>query len=272
MKVNTLTLGKQIITLLLLTFSIITNAQKLPKIQTASLRLPDNVKIDGKATEWDNKFQAYNTNTEVFYSIANDNDRLYFIMQATDPLVIRKIIAASITVSVDLSATDKSAHDITVTYPVFDKKEWPNINLKSKPEVTKNEISDRKRLDSFMNVANRELANKSKEIKVFGIKGIDTSISVYNEDGIRAVSLFDRQIAYTYELVIPLKYIALNGQGKFNYTVKLNGSNNFEGIRIIDYPGGGVAMYWDGDKPPENEIQFMKFPISFSGSYTLVKN
>lgn len=270
MKTNTQTLRKPIATLLLFAFSIIANAQKLPKVQIASLRLPDNVKIDGKATEWDNKFQAYNTNTEVFYTMANDDDKLYLIIQATDQLVIRKIMAASITVSIDLSAADKSAHDVTVTYPVFDKKEWPNINLKNKPEITKNELVDRKRLDSFMNVANRELANKSKEIKVFGIKGIDTSISVYNEDGIRAVSLFDHQIAYTYELAIPLKYLSLslNGVARFSYNIKLNGSSSAEGSTIEDIPGG-TRVNGPGKMA---DMQFMRYPTDFSGSYTLIKN
>ena len=36
------------------------HAQKLPKVQKTSIRAPENIKIDGKANEWDNKYQAFN--------------------------------------------------------------------------------------------------------------------------------------------------------------------------------------------------------------------
>jgi hypothetical protein len=271
MKKTIITSAKLIIAVLIfLIIPIISIAQKLPKVQEASSKLPANLKIDGQATEWDNKFQAYNANTGVFYTIANDNDRLYMVIHATDAMVIRKIMAGSVTISINIPATNKTAQNVIVTYPVFDKKNRPNINIKSKPQSTKNETADTKQLDSFMYVVNKELENKSKEIKVFGIKGIDTSISIYNEDGIKTASRFDHQIAYTYELVIPLKYFGFNEQGKFAYTVKLNGSNNFEGVRVNDFPGGR-EMFWDGDKPTESDIQFMLYPTSFSGSYTLAE-
>jgi len=53
------------------------NAQKLPEVQTVNLRAPAGIKIDGKPTEWDSKFQAYNKSTNAFYTIANDDDNLY---------------------------------------------------------------------------------------------------------------------------------------------------------------------------------------------------
>ena len=57
------------------------NAQKLPNVQQASLRAPENVKVDGKPTEWGDKLQAYNKATDVFYTIANDYNNLYLIIQ-----------------------------------------------------------------------------------------------------------------------------------------------------------------------------------------------
>ncbi|MBC7401019.1 MAG: hypothetical protein H7289_13850, partial [Mucilaginibacter sp.] len=57
--------------------SVIANAQKLPKVQTASIAAPTNIKIDGKATEWGNKFQAFNRTTEVYYTLSNSATKLY---------------------------------------------------------------------------------------------------------------------------------------------------------------------------------------------------
>ena len=41
-------------------FVLSANAQKLPNTQETSLRAPANLKVDGKPTEWNNQFQAYN--------------------------------------------------------------------------------------------------------------------------------------------------------------------------------------------------------------------
>src|SRR5471030_539366 len=52
-------------------------AKKLPDIQPTDLYAPSNIKIDGKTTEWEDKFQAYNRATDVFYTVANDNNNFY---------------------------------------------------------------------------------------------------------------------------------------------------------------------------------------------------
>jgi len=75
------------------------NAQKLPKIQEESLRAPNDIKIDGTFSEWNGKFKAYNTNTQIFYTIANNDSLLFLTMRATDQLIIRKIIAGRITIT-----------------------------------------------------------------------------------------------------------------------------------------------------------------------------
>ena len=43
-----------------------TTAQTLPLKQEISLRAPSNIKLDGKSTEWGDKFQAFDKATEVF--------------------------------------------------------------------------------------------------------------------------------------------------------------------------------------------------------------
>ena len=63
----------QLLLLLVLAF-INANGQKLPNKQETGVRIPSGVKIDGKATEWGNKFQAYNKTNDFFYTIANSND------------------------------------------------------------------------------------------------------------------------------------------------------------------------------------------------------
>ena len=64
------------------------NGQRLPNKQEEGFTAPQNVKIDGKATEWQNQFKAYNTATGIYYTVANDSTNLYLVIQATEPLVI----------------------------------------------------------------------------------------------------------------------------------------------------------------------------------------
>ena len=69
-----------LVLLLLINFSA--SAQK-DKIQKNNFRAPINVKIDGKLNEWGDKLQAYNTSTDIFYTISNDDDNLYLAVAAT---------------------------------------------------------------------------------------------------------------------------------------------------------------------------------------------
>jgi hypothetical protein len=81
--------------------------QKLPGKQEGSLLAPPKVKIDGKATEW--TFRAYNIATDVFYTMAHDNDNIYLVIKAADESSVRKIISSGITFSVNNTAKKTDA-------------------------------------------------------------------------------------------------------------------------------------------------------------------
>ncbi|GAB3923228.1 hypothetical protein [Mucilaginibacter myungsuensis] len=242
-------------------------AQRLPKIQETGLRAPANIKIDGRATEWGDKFQAYNNSTQVFYTLANDKDNLYLVVQATDQMVGRKIIAGGITFKI-LTA-DKGT--ILVTYPLFSSKNWPVIGLRDKADLLKEPAKNAARIDSFKLAANQQFSLRSKEIKITGGKGLsDSLLSVYNDEGIKVAAEFDQKLNYTYELAIPLKYLDLHGNA-FTYTLQLNGSSFAEGNTIEDIEGGTRVNGISGKLVPMADMQFMRYPTNCSGKYTLVK-
>ncbi len=257
--------------LIVIICTLTAHAQKLPNKQEVPLFAPANVKIDGKPTEWDNKFQAYNKATEIFYTIANDNDNLYLVIQATEPLIARKIIAGGVTLTI--SAIDKARKNekATIIYPVFDNKNAPNIDLR-----TNTDDLFPLEYELFIYDLNTEFTKKSKEIKVSGINAIsDTSISVYNEHKIKAMGAFDDKKQYTYELALPLKYIQpfIGSQSNFDYTITLNGSTQVEGARI-EYLNGGSGIRITSNSssiPSMADMKFMSSPTGFSGDYTLAK-
>ena len=248
-------------------------AQKLPNKQEVSLRAPSNVKIDGKATEWNDQFQAYNRATNVFYTLSNDNENLYLTIKAIDQDVINKIVGGGISFIIARAGKKNDKDNIAITYPVITNTYF---NLRGKKGVAKD--TSIKAADSIMRSNNNILMYKCKWIKVTGIKGLDTLISAYNQDGIKALGLFDNKKAYTCELSVSLEQIGLKtaNSDKFAYHIRLNGSNVLGTYDLTN------ASY--SDPSPENvaKIQgyFAKFnesnaqlaaPTDFEGEYTIAK-
>jgi hypothetical protein len=253
-------------------------AQKLAGTQQASLRAPANIKIDGKATEWGNQFQAYNKNTQVYYTIANDDDNLYLIIQSKRTDINNKILLGGVTFTINSSGKKNDRSGISITFPIIDKKDQAHIKLKDQPQLTSDTLSSKMRSDSFKRVINKELIDKSRYIGVIGVKSItDSVISKYNDVGIKAFALFDDQIYYTYELKVPIKYLGLsiNSPAKFNYQIKLSGAaanggaikQSPDGRHLIVYSGGQIAYAMVAAPQYMN----MAYPTDFWGEYTLAK-
>src|SRR5205085_56140 len=120
-------------------FSVIANAQKLPKIQTASVAAPANFKVDGKATELDNKFQAFNRTTEVYYTLSNSATKLYLTVQSNERRIIKKIMQNGVTLTIFADPANKNG--LAVTFPTYPKTERPlYVNLRD-PYVTEKDTN-----------------------------------------------------------------------------------------------------------------------------------
>lgn len=180
-------------------------AQKLPNVQPGSVRAPTDIKIDGKATEWSGQLQAYNHATEISYTVSNDENYLYLTVQAVHRDIINKIMHGGITFTIQPSGKKTDKGGISVTYPLFDKKNRPFLPPVSAGSGGAGEeiasivpagSADRAdgpkgfRSDSLMRIYNKSLTDNSKYIGVTGVKGLDSLISIYNADGIKAAQSF----------------------------------------------------------------------------------
>lgn len=125
--------------------------------------------------------------------------------------MINKIILGAVTLTINRSEEKNDKNAVSITFPVYDRKDGPAyINLKNKPIVANTE-SSKKQTDSFMNAINKHLISKSKLIGIVGVETIkDSILSIYDEDGIKAAALFDSQLYYTCELLVPLNYLGLS--------------------------------------------------------------
>ncbi len=245
------------------------NAQKLPNIQSASLRIPANFKIDGKASEWDNKFQAYNKSNSIYYTIANDDKNLYLVIKAIDKDVIYKII--NNTFSFAINKLGDSKKTISVSLPLFDGDD-------KRPLLGALRGQSALSTDSMIAAANIKLG----KIKEFGLKGFeginDEFISAYNEYGIKANALIDNNKALIYELVIPRKYIN-TASNKLNYTISIYGIGaNDKGSVVTTMEGGAVMIM--NESGPRPSMTLIKNPgeamaalatTDMTGDYELAK-
>lgn len=260
--------------LLLIIICLSVKAQKLPAVQQGSLRAPANVKIDGKTTEWGNQLQAYNNSTQVYYTIANNNNQLYLTIQIKEQGVINKSLIGGVTFTVNQSGKKTDKESMSITFPILKKPEISSISIKlSEPATVSDSAGRAKQTDSLVRLMNDDLGNKAKEIKLRGLKQLpDSTISVYNEEGIKVVARFDQYKTLVYEFAIPLKYLGLSvkDQPAFHYNVMLNGLDRADVVMFP--PGSRIAMvttvphgvYTGG----AGSMSFT-FPTDFWGEYTL---
>jgi hypothetical protein len=254
-------------TLLYLGISVTTQAQKLPNIQENSLRAPVDIRIDGKASEWGNKFQAYNHATDIFYTLANDDDNLYLVVQVADPNIISRITSRGITFSIQHGASKEDKNQANITYPVSKTPPYFGLNRK-KYELIDTSI---KAADSVMRRYNKMIDDSCKFIGINGIAGIDTLISVYNRDGIKARGQFNNKKVFTCELSIKLKLInaSVNDNANLTYKISING-----------YKTAPITISPPSNPTPDQQAAFERqqqlinkliAPTYLQGEYKLIK-
>jgi hypothetical protein len=206
-------------------------AQKLPDVQSGSILAPKTLRIDGRNLEWSN-FSAENKRTGIYYTVANDEKNIYFILKATSSETITKVFAGGISFSINIKSKKREEDAYTITYPVIVRNNvgrqgfgGGNNRQGQGMRMNRNDQTDVQRDSIILEQRKTQLAS-IKEIKVKGFTQIaDSLISIYNEYGIKAVAKMDEQKAYFCEVAIPLSMLAINIDDKkeIAYQIKLNG-------------------------------------------------
>jgi len=241
-------------TLMLLIILSMAHAQKLPNKQEVSLWAPFDIKIDGRAEEWGNKYQAYNKATEVFYTIANDQDNLYLVIHATKSRIIEKIIEGGVSF---IMKTEHIGNDM-VLFPLLSLNKARSILLTAGKSLNEDINSPSAMLqkvqpDAYEKIAksianaNKQLTESLKEIKLNGVSTVTDTvpnvnpetpyyrflpmrdhhykiIGIDNKYDIKAMAQFDTDGSLTYELKLPIKYLNnVGNDANIDYTITING-------------------------------------------------
>jgi len=125
---------------------------------------------------------------------------------------------------------------------------------------------------------NAILAKNCKFIKLTGIAGTDSLISVYNQEGIKAASLFNTSKAYTLEISIALKHLDIltTGATKFAYHLLLSGATPLDPRKFhLRVPADGSQLtqqeIFDATAKVFELDARLSTPTDFWGEYTLAK-
>lgn len=271
-------------TLLLLLLSASVYAQKLPAKQQSSVRAPANIKIDGKLTEWNNQFQAYNKGNYIHYTVSNDDNNLYLMLRMDEVIGSLKILKGGLIFTV--TPLSKKAGKLAVTYPVVTSKRADEMEMRGSPVSKYNTlkfdtVANKAKIDALISSSNQEFKEIYNQIQVIGISGTNNSlIPIDNKQGIQVGASYDNKMKYIYELAIPIKYLqeVLNNEKSFKYNIKLSAEptiiikpeekNEVKRIRTYDVelsvagPGRGIA---------KGDDNFLFNTTDFSGEYTLAK-
>ena len=247
--------------LLVFTMATVSSAQKLPVKQETGVIAPVGVKVDGKTTEWGN-LQAYNPATEIWYTMANDNDKLYLVCSATEAEAIQKIINGGITLFISPADKKSAIEPVAITYPIVP---WLNqqINYALRPPAPLDQ--------STVSLINNKISGHLKEIKISGVKEFpDGSISVYNDKGITGGQYISSNKVYTYELSFPLSLIRslVNDKDTFNYKVQVNGMDKNVIVTGGTNINGGSAP---SDQAVPHGALYNMSPTYFNSTYTLAR-
>ncbi len=239
------------------------NAQKLPNVQQKSLRAPTTIEIDGKATEWNDKYQAYNNATDINYTLSNDDKNLYLLIKVTGKMIIGgKILAGGISFTANHTSNKKDANAITVTYPLAKGNDWGTLG-ELFYGASGMKVGGASGGSNSLDRLNKAFTEKSKYIGVTGIKSVaENELPIYNNLNIQSVGAFHAPAVYLYELAIPLEILALPERGTkpFSYHIKMN----------VRARKPLVVVNLNAPPEPDPDPNFIT-PTDFWGEYTLAK-
>ncbi len=161
------------------------------QLDVSTAKWKSKVIIDGKPDEWSLPLGFYNTETKLFFAVANDSNNLYLCFQSNDEGNQVKINVAGMSVS--LSSKGKHRCNATINFPLTDKKSRfaeDDLIAEKKPDMASLK-------NTFI------LQNSNMDISGFASqKGV---IPINDSSGINAAINWNQNFIMTYELRLPLK-------------------------------------------------------------------
>lgn len=247
-------------------------ANSQPKTQKNSVRAVDNITIDGRATEWNDKYQARNPIDGISYTVSNDNKNLYLTLLAPYKDACEKVLRGGITFTTSKWIDKRRKNDAakkSVTFPVLKIAQYLNVfsDFDEYLIYEKDTLKNKRKLDSLLNRINQKATTLFKIINIDGI-----TFLVKSNPNIVASAQFNKKLDFVYELSVPLKYIGMdiNYNKPFSYNITLKGETEEISNRKVN-PNMPEPMLKPGVAAPPPASMDKFAPTDFWGEYVLAK-
>jgi hypothetical protein len=193
---------------------------------------------------------------KISYSVSNDNEYLYLVIQTISQSVQQKIMRSGMTVS--FSSKNPKKKNVHVYFPLKADAVSNTERLRPDPEGNKT-IADQR---AYMRA---HILEQFTEMRVKGIKSIKGKIPVLNDYGILAAINWEGEKLLTYEIQLPINELfitdPLNNQypGELELKIYVNplpqpdkaGAGNMSSGSGRGRRGGGRSMSGGGAPPAE---------------------
>lgn len=166
------------------------------------------VKIDGLSDEWIDNLRYFDSETQLYYGITNDENNLYLCFFTASQMMQMKMFRSG--VKIELKTKTKPKRTAQIIYP---KKDTSSFQMRTKPtegepqgERTQGQNSG----GQGRNMTKRFLENNSSFVSD-GFVSFNGTHPVTNEKGISLAINWDDRKRMAYEIVVPLN--ELFGEG-----------------------------------------------------------
>jgi len=167
-----------------------------------------SVKIDGLSDEWIDNLRYYDSETQLYYGITNDENNLYLCFFTANQMMQMKMFRSGVTI--ELKTKTKPKRTASILYP---KKDTTTFQMRSKPaegEAQAEKPQSQNTGGQGRNMTKRFLEKNPTFISE-GFVTLNGTYPTTNENGISLAINWDEKRRMSYEIVIPLK--ELFGEG-----------------------------------------------------------
>ncbi|MBE5319511.1 hypothetical protein IM793_10095 [Pedobacter sp. MR2016-19] len=185
-----------------------------------NIRMVKPFKADGVSNEWNEPLNEYNDATKLAFALANDDKKLYIIIESLDPQTTFSVLRGGITLNINTAGKKKDGMKL-----IFPLMERPPMPKEGEEHHEHNALSPDKEM--------HDQAMMNKSIKVAGFKNIpDGELPAINQDGIETGMSIHPNRDLIYELSIPLAQlqVGLDLKKPLVYNIKINepGKSSFK--------------------------------------------
>jgi hypothetical protein len=190
------------------------------------------VKIDGLSDEWIDNLRYFDSETQLYYGITNDENNLYLCFFTASQIMQMKMFRSG--VKIELKTKTKPKRIAQIIYPKKDTSSFPMRSRPAEGEPQSEKPQNQNAGGPGRNMTKRFLENNPSFVSE-GFVSFNGTYPVANEKGISLSINWDERKRMAYEIAIPLN--ELFGEGYSLDDISKNEIKLKVSVEAMEMPG-----------------------------------